>query len=764
MHSSNYSGRRRPRRYLLKRFVVGRMAAGTTATTGPIRVLHVDDDGAFGDLASTYLERVDGRLDVTTVTNTADALDHLAEHRVDCVVSDYDMPGRNGIEFLEAIREDHPDLPFILFTGKGSEEVASDAISAGVTDYLQKETGTDQYTVLANRVENAVEKRRSERALDERNRRHETLVSNLPGMVYRCENDPGWPMEFVGGEVERLTGYSADALEAGDVVWGEDVIHPDDSEAMWNAVQDALDAREPFEVTYRIRTRGDNLKHVWERGRGIYDADGERRAIEGFITDITQQRERQYRLERNSERLEALFENSPDMMNIHDADGVIVDANERICEELGYAHDELVGKSVWDVDPKVGPETVREMETTTERGDLHRFETEFERADGSMFPVEVHLTKLAVGDEHQFLAISRDISEREAREAELRRLKRQYETVFENAQDGLFLLEVVDDGGDVEFVYRQLNPAHEAMSGLSAGDIVGKTAREAYDEALGEQTASYHRECYERRDPVEFEETFDFPAGEVVVSGTVSPVVVDGEVTHLVGVTRDVTEFKERERALRRERDRLEEFADILSHDLRNPLNVAEGNLELARERHDSDRLDTVADAHDRMRSLIDDVLALARQGRTATDLDDVRLDAAAERAWATVETQAATLVAETDLTVRADDGRLGQLLENLFRNAVEHATQNPSEDCVTVRVGSLADGSGFYVEDDGCGIPDGDRERVFEYAYSTSDDGTGLGLSIVAELADAHGWTVAVADGESGGTRFEITGVEAGA
>ncbi len=735
------------------------MDGGTSATAGAIHVLHVDDDEAFGDLASTYLERVEPRLDVTAVTTTTDALTHLAEHDVDCVVSDYDMPDVNGIEFLETVREDYPELPFVLFTGKGSEEVARDAISAGVTDYLQKEAGTDQYTVLANRVQNAVEKRRSERALDERNRRLETLISNLPGMVYRCRNDPDWPMEFVGGECDQLTGYAAAALEAGDVVWGEEIIHADDRESMWTAVQDALDDREPFEVTYRIRTRDGNQKHVWERGRGIYDADGALRGIEGFITDITQQRERQYRLERDSERLEALFENSPDMVNIHDADGVIVDANERICEELGYTADDLVGKTVWDVDTTTDRESVMAMEAGMERGNLRRFEAEFERADGSTFPVEVHLAQLVVDGDRQFLAISRDVSEREEREAELRRLKRQYESVFENAQDGLILLDVADDGDDVEFVYRQLNPAHEAMSGLDADELTGQTEAEAFDAALRGQTASYHRQCYERREPIEFEEVVEFPAGDVVVSGTGSPVVVDDEVTHLVVVTRDVTAFKERERALRRERDKLDEFADILSHALRNPFNVAEGNLELARERYDSDRLATVAHAHERMRTLIDDVLALARQGRTATDRDDIPLAAAAERAWATVETQTATLITDSTRTVRADEGRLGRLLENLFRNAVEHGSEDPPDGCVTVRVGDLDDG--FYVEDDGPGIPPADRERVFDYGYSTNDHGTGIGLSIVAELVDAHGWAIEVTDSETGGTRFEITGVE---
>ena len=125
------------------------------------RVLHVDDDRAFLDLAESFLTR--HGLAVTTAEGPDEAREVLASGGVDCVVSDYDMPGENGVEFLEWVRAERPKLPFVLFTGKGSEEVASEAISAGVTDYLQKETGTEQWRVLANRVENLVERRRSER-------------------------------------------------------------------------------------------------------------------------------------------------------------------------------------------------------------------------------------------------------------------------------------------------------------------------------------------------------------------------------------------------------------------------------------------------------------------------------------------------------------------------------------------------------------------------------------------------------------------------
>jgi len=140
----------------------------------PVRVLHVDDEPDFVETASTFLEREDDRLTVETTTRADEGLERLKKDSHDCVVSDYEMPRKDGIEFLESVRERCPTLPFILFTGKGSEEIASEAISAGVTDYLQKGTGTEQYTVLANRIENAVSARQWKREAD----RQSHTVSN----------------------------------------------------------------------------------------------------------------------------------------------------------------------------------------------------------------------------------------------------------------------------------------------------------------------------------------------------------------------------------------------------------------------------------------------------------------------------------------------------------------------------------------------------------------------------------------------------------
>jgi len=244
-----------------------------------------------------------------------------------------------------------------------------------------------------------------------------------------------------------------------------------------------------------------------------------------------------------------------------------------------------------------------------------------------------------------------------------------------------------------------------------------------------------------------------------------------GEDTGTVILFQDVTDRIEARRTLRRQKEqlerqneRLEEFASILSHDVRNPLSVAEGHLELARAEHDSVHMRKIAAAHARIDELIEDALALAREGQAVIDRELVSVQAVARDAWTNVDTGPARLLIESDGTVTADESQLTQLFENLFRNAVEHGGPD-----VTVTVGAIPgsrtnatdDGetapSGFYVADDGPGIPPEERNDVFEKGYTTAADGTGFGLAIVETVATAHGWSITLGESEDGGVRFEF-------
>jgi PAS domain S-box-containing protein len=221
-------------------------------------------------------------------------------------------------------------------------------------------------------------------------------------------------------------------------------------------------------------------------------------------------------------------------------------------------------------------------------------------------------------------------------------------------------------------------------------------------------------------------------------------------------ITRNISDRKEREAALQRQRDRFEDFAEIVSHDIRNPLNVAQARLELLSEEVESEHLGNIEDSLDRIEELIQDTLAIARQGRVAVDLEPIALPDMFTECWRTIETTDAEfeIADENDLEIVADRARLRQLLENLIRNAIDH-----SDGGVTIRLG--AHESGFYIEDDGPGIPESDRSDVFEAGYTTADGGTGFGLAIVKEIADDHGWNIEVGQSDLGGALFDIYGVE---
>lgn len=224
--------------------------------------------------------------------------------------------------------------------------------------------------------------------------------------------------------------------------------------------------------------------------------------------------------------------------------------------------------------------------------------------------------------------------------------------------------------------------------------------------------------------------------------------------SRFVGMTfRDVTDMLERRRDLERENRRLNRFASVLSHDLREPLNSARVQLTLAREEEGTDHLDELESIHARMADIVDDVLALSK-GVEGGETESVDLAAVAESVWSARADTDAELVVETDATVEAHPGRVRTIFENLLENAVRHAGSD-----VRVRLGALDGGEGFWIEDDGPGIPADRREDVFEQGYTTHEEGTGLGLSIVRELALAHGWEIAVTEGSDGGARFEVRG-----
>jgi signal transduction histidine kinase len=289
--------------------------------------------------------------------------------------------------------------------------------------------------------------------------------------------------------------------------------------------------------------------------------------------------------------------------------------------------------------------------------------------------------------------------------------------------------------------YRLANDRFATLSDREG--VVGATDADLFDPALArrrETTDERARETGRRTDRERFGD------GDRPVETTRQPVTGP---PGLAVATRDVSGAVEREADLRERLQRLDAFASMVSHDLRGPLDRVEGYVEIARETGDTDYLDEVEDAVARVGEVVDATLAVAR-AEDATDPEPLELGTAARRAWErSVDDEAATMTAD-ERSLSADPDLLARLLENLFRNAAEHAGPG-----ATVRVG--ATDAGFYVADDGGGLPEDLRDRAFEPGVTTAQRGTGLGLAVVAWAADAHGWTVEAGESEAGGARFDV-------
>ncbi|MGM0447754.1 MAG: sensor histidine kinase [Methanobacteriota archaeon] len=297
-----------------------------------------------------------------------------------------------------------------------------------------------------------------------------------------------------------------------------------------------------------------------------------------------------------------------------------------------------------------------------------------------------------------------------------------------------------------------------ALYGHDAGAVLDRHVRTLFADDEGEGDSDSLPEDFfaePRDESVEFEHWHRRADGSVFwATLTLSP-LWNGEFHGYAAISRDTTATKEYERMLERQNDRLKEFTDILAHDLRNPLNVIEGSLTLYEETGDDEHLETIGETTDRMARLVDDLLRVARQGNVVSDPEPTDIGEVVDAAWRDLNIDSgATLTYEPVRSVSSDPDRLRELFENLFRNSVDHGG-----DDVTVRVGPLD--TGFFVEDDGPGIPDDDKAEVFDHGFTTRDEGHGYGLSVVRTIVNAHGWDIVAADGEGGGARFEVTGID---
>ena len=591
--------------------------------------------------------------------------------------------------------------------------------------------------------------------------------------------DEAGVIRYESPAIRRVLGYDPDELIGENVF---EYIHPDDQEPALDTFQRVLEG-ETDSGAVELRFKHADGSWCWMESRGI-DATGT--DIDGFVVvsrDISDrkaaERARSDILDRMTDGFFAL-----------DTDWHVTYANdagqELLGQVMGYdpATTRFEGRHLWEEAPEaVGTTFYDKYHEALETQEPVTFDEHYE-------PLDTWFSVRAFPSEQGLSVYFRDVTERHHREAALERRDHILQEIHSitNDRDRSFTEKVE---ALLALGREELGAAYGSLShidgddyifevvdadsdDIQAGDVVPVEATNCELVATENRTLAAGDIAQELPD-----ETDRAGYTEWGISCYLgAPVLVDGDVygtfcfydtepreepfseweVTLVDMLAQWASYELQRlattRNLAEQTRRLDRFASIVSHDLRNPLNVLDGRLELARETGDDEHFDAAEQAIDRMETLIDDLLTLARSGMEIDSVEPVELEELVRECWAGVEAAAATLETEdAGQEFPADRSRVKQLLENLLRNAIDHGG-----DDVTIRVGSLADG--FFVEDDGPGIPPTEREAVFEWGHSTRSDGTGFGLSIVKAIAEAHGWDIRVTDGDDGGARFEITGV----
>ena len=668
--------------------------------------------------------------------------------------------------------------------------------------------------------ENITERKQAEQALRESERKLSTLMSNLPGIAYRCRNDRQWTMEFTSQGCINLTGYKPDDLLHNRTVSWIDLIHPDDRQMVWDSTQVAIHEDQPFQLSYRIITRTGAEKWVWVQGCAVRLSD-ESIYLEGFIADITdlkraQEAEREQRTltealvdvsaKLNStldfeEVLEHILANVEQVAPYDSANIMLIeDGIARVVRQKGRGED--TEKLVWMIAEtpilsrmveKNEPVAILDTQTAplwvenipwirSYAGAPIRLNEEvigFINLNGAkpdMFTAEqaqrlqafANQTAIAIANARLYheLEVYSGILEQavEERTAELQQTKERVETILNYSPDPILLLK--PDG-----VIETANPAFKEVFGYHIDDVFRQPPTRLIVDEQADMIKNALQNAITKRMVTRLElvalrqdgTTFDADVA-------LAPIREDADLLGIVCNVRDISALKEVERMK-------DSFVSNVSHELRTPitsLKLSHRLLEMdpaGREKY----MGRLGREINRLNALIEDLLRLSRldQGRVELKLQPVDINELAQQyvndRTPLAESQGLTLLFEGDLDLspaQADEGLIGQVLSILLTNALNYT---PAGGRVTVStlIESLNGKQwvGFSVSDNGPGITPDDLSHLFERFYrgkaghNSGAPGTGLGLAIAQEIVERHHGRIAIqSEGVPGqGSRFTV-------
>ena len=709
-----------------------------------IHVLYVDDDAEFLKVARQCLE-MQGMLEVDTALSVKEAAEKMKKKTYDAVVCDYQMPEKDGLQFLKELRRKGNNIPFIMFTGKGREEVAIQALNLGADGYINKAGDPETvYGELAHSIRQAVKAKRAEEELRKSEERYRRLMDDAP--IGLCYTDVKGKILYVNKRCEEVSGYSREEV-VGKNGFKLGLFSNETVKLFAKRIKDTLMGKPARPVDFQVKRK--DGRWIWVHlDAKVIKKWGVPVGFQLALRDITERKKAE-------EKYRTVFENTGAATCILEEDKTISFVNKQFEKLSGYSKREIEGKKKWTefVTKEFLERMKRYHEERRKKGGKAPKQYTFDFVNRKGEIRNILLTIDVIPETKKSVASLVDITERKEMEDALRESKEKFERLFMNNPEAADYL-------DPDFHILNVNPRFTELFGYSLAEIKGKhindvivpkdKMEEAQDlDKKARKGYAYHDTVRKRKD-----------GSLVPVSISAAPIIVEGKLVGTVGLYKDITQRKKAEEALKKlemTNEKLRVVGRLTRHDIRNKLSTVTGNVYLAKQK--------LSNGHEALKHLeeiestVGQMVKIFDFARTYEMLgieESVYLDVektVSEAAMLFSDLKGVKVVNDCrGLTVLADS-LLRQLFYNLIDNSLKYG-----EKISRIRVHYEEAGQNqlkLVYEDDGVGIPKAEKEKIFMEGHGR---GTGYGLYLIRKICKVYGWTIRETGKHGKGAEFTIT------
>ncbi len=759
----------------------------------PKKTLFVDDDASLLEQAEIFLDRVDPEIEVHTAVSVDEALQMMDQDDYDVIISDYQMPNRDGLDFLKEIREvKKSDIPFIMFTGKGSEEVAVKAFDLGVDRYIQKAgEPKSQYMVLAEAVDQAIELRKTEKALERSKKRYRTITEDVLEqadfgiIILDQELDIVWinesVEEYFGLEKEEVIGKDKEALI-------DDRISPifEEPERFKSKVLATYENNTYVEYLecHVLPDEEKGLKERWLRhwskpiDRGLYKGG----RIEHY-TDVTERKKLEEALRESRKKYKRMFEETPLGAFHYDENGVITDCNDRFVEMMGASREELIGFNT--LEQIENEEVIEEIRSSLEHGEGY-YEGEYTSITGDVTKIGRSFFRGISddkGDINTGIALIEDITKRKEAERKIEEHQRKLERLHEisaklqtyDSESDVYSLAIEASEDILDFYVCEISvPDEDHMRGIASSSnfpekaslesnpipindsIAGKTFLEKSSYLVNNADMDVDAKPTDKR----FKSVLSIPIGDRAVFQALSTKKDhfdenDLKIAELL--ISHVSQALDRIQAKKRE----DFLHSLLRHDVRNKNQIIKGYLKIIKDHEISEEVEElVQKAEHAARDSIDRIEKVRKLRRISEEDETTEMYLHSVMEHVLSENEDQLKEKDVDIDIKGCEFKVkgGPLLKELFFNLIENSIQHGECDKIRIRSKALEDECLICVEDDGVGISDKFKDKIFDKGFKFGKRaGSGLGLHMVKQIAETYDGSVEVKDSDMGGARFDV-------